>query len=326
MTLSAQVESRPATASRWRPSGRNTRQLVSALFPLVGLAAVIVFFAIVTDGNLVSGRNLLRLLVQALPLLVGAVATTTIFSQNAVDLSMGSVLGLAAVVAAYVSQTNGALAIVAAIAVGAAVGALNGALNGLLRINALILTLAVSFIIRGLLQPLTGYGSVGAGRSLDAFNDTNLKIMTVVVLCGVVYVWYEHSGLGRMARFLGANELAAVQSGIRVTPMRVLGYTVSGIGAAVAGLLTLLRSGAALPATGNMFEFDVIIALVLGGMPVTGGPGSRIRSAVLGALLLTVLTAGMTMWGIDEYSQQITKGVVFVLVLSGSFALVKRDN
>jgi len=294
------------------------------IFPFLGLCLVIAFFAVMTQGTLVNGKNIERIIVQSLPMMIGTIGASFVFAQNVLDMSMGSVLGLSAAMAAYASKIDPALSIVAALATGVLVGLMNGALHGLLKINPIISTMAVSFIIRGMLQPICDYGSVGVAPEVLKWNDSTLKIVLTLIIFVIGYILFEYTGLGKKCKIVGSSEIAATQSGINVSRIKITGYLITGIAASIAGYLTLLRSGTALPATGNLFEFDVVIALVLGGMPITGGPEARIRSAVIGTLILTILTNGMTLWGIEEYPQQITKGLIFLAVLAISFAFKKK--
>lgn len=298
----------------------NWSSLFTNVFPFLGLVFVIVFFSIVTDGKLTNSKNITRIITQSLPMFIGTIGASFVFSQNILDMSMGSVLGLAAVSAAYASQVDPMLSIIAALVVGIAIGYLNGYLHGVLKINPLIATMAVSFIIRGMLQPICDYGSVGLSTVVVNWNNNTLKTSIVLVVFIFAYVLFEYTGLGKKCKIVGSSEIAATQSGINVKKIKITGYVITGLAAGLAGFLTVLRSGAALPATGNLFEFDVVIALVLGGMPITGGSESKIRSALIGTLILTILTNGMTIWGIEEYPQQITKGLIFLIVLAISFS------
>ncbi|HML68464.1 MAG TPA: ABC transporter permease [Clostridia bacterium] len=295
------------------------------IFPFLGLCLVGVFFSIMTKGMLISGKNIQRIMIQSLPMMVGTIGATFVFSQNILDMSMGSIVGLSAAMAAYASKVHPVLSIIAALFTGIIIGLANGTLHGILKINPIISTMAVSFIIRGLMQPICDYGSVGAAPEILKWNDNSIKIGATVILFLIGYILFEYTALGKKCKIVGSSETAATQSGVNVKRIKITGYLITGIAASIAGYLMLLRSGTALPATGNLFEFDVVIALVLGGMPIVGGSESRIRSAVIGTLILTVLTNGMTLWGIEEYPQQITKGLIFLIVLAISFAFKKKD-
>ena len=299
-------------------------RFIAKILPFFGLCFVVIFFSIVTDGLLINSKNIMRIIVQTLPLFIGTIGASFVFSQNILDISMGSILGLSAVMAAYASKISPILAIVAVLVVGFGIGSINGFLHGVLRINPLIATLAMSFIIRGMLQPICDYGSVGLSAAVVGWNDSTLKIIIAAIVFIIAFILFEYTGLGKKCKIVGASEIAATQSGINVTRIKMTGYIITGLMAALAGLLMVLRSGTALPATGTLFEFDVIIALVIGGMPITGGAEAKIRSALIGAFILTILTNGMTLWGIEEYPQQLTKGLIFLAVLAMSFAFKKK--
>lgn len=291
------------------------------IFSVLGLAVVILVFAVMSKGDTIQPRNMMRILDQALPMIIGTTAACFALSQNTLDMSMGSILGMGAAYAAISSQMNIYASPVCAVLVGMGIGLLNGILHGVFRINAMIATMSMSFILRGMLLVVCDSGSLGINYDMYTWNNTTIKLIVGAVYCLIMFLFFQYGSYGKKCRALGAGQDATIQSGLNVTRIKMIAYLITGAGAGLAGFFTILRSGAVVYNTGELFEFDVMIALVLGGMPISGGAEARIRSAVIGSLILAVLTNGMVMLGLGEYAQQITKGLVFLVVLAFTFTL-----
>ena len=114
---------------------------------------------------------------------------------------------------------------------------------------------------------------------------------------------------------IGSGETAAEYSGIRVSAVKITSFVIAGGLAGVAGIFSLLRTGGVIATSGNLLETDVMISLVLGGLPVTGGMKSRFSAVIIGALLLTVLENGLVQLGASVVVQQFIKGIVFLIVI-----------
>ena len=123
---------------------------------------------------------------------------------------------------------------------------------------------------------------------------------------------------------IGAGQISAVQSGVNVARTKFLAFLISGFTCGVVALMTLIRTGAASQSTGASFNFNVMMALVLGGTLMSGGNGVKVRHALIGAALLIILQNGLVLWGIDARSQDIIKGVLFVLMIVATTKLNRR--
>lgn len=241
-------------------------------------------------------------------------------------MSVGAIIGLSGAVAAYTSQVSIPLALVAALAAGLAVGLINGLLNGILGLNSMICTLAMQFILRGILLIICKSGSVGIALEMYDLDSLNLKIVICVVYLIVAWLFFQYHIYGKQCKAVGAGKVSAIQSGINIKKTRMIGYIISGTVSGLAGFFTVIRSGAALYNTGNMVEIDTLIALILGGMAINGGANSKFRSVVIGVVILGVLNNGMVLLGLGTYPQLITKGLVFILVLTLTFTLRTKMN
>lgn len=218
------------------------------------------------------------------------------------------------------------LAFLAACGIGLLIGLINGILHGVLGINAMIATLAMSFILRGILLIVCKSGTLGIAVKMYDLDHIGLKVTVCMVLLIVAWLFFQFHSYGKKCRAVGAGETAAVQSGIPIVLIKVISYLLMGAAAGIAGFFTVIRTGAAMYNTGNMVEFDIVIALILGGMPINGGADSRFRSAVIGVLILGILNNGMVLLGLDTYPQLITKGIIFILVLALTFTIRNKIN
>ena len=288
---------------------------IKELIPFASLILVVVFFQIITDGTLLSLRKLKLILNQSFVLMIGTVPCSFIVAQGDVDFSMGSMVGITAVCAAWVSQSVSFLALPAAMLVGLVLGIVNGLLYVKCRIPSFVVTLSTLMVLRGLTIFISGGGSVSVPFELYDWDNTALKLGIVIVVIAAAAFIFNYTKFGKWCKAIGSGVTAAYQSGVPVGKMRIAGYAISAMMCGLCGFFNMVRAGSAATNTGNFFETDVLIALVLGGMPLSGGSSSKIRCAVIGSLTLAVLVNGFACWSIDEKLQQGIKGVIFLIAV-----------
>ena len=266
-----------------------------------------------------------------------AIGMTFVILSGGIDLSVGSIAGLAGMVAGalihkgvvlagagVVFYPHASLAIVAAVAVGVAIGALNGVLVSRLRVAPFIATLGALYVARGAALLLsggatypnltgdaslgnTGFTWIGAGALLGL----PVPIWLMAVLALVATFVATRTPFGRQVYAVGGNERAALLAGVRVRAVKVRVYVISGFCAALVGILIAAQLGAAHPATGETFELNAIAAVVLGGTSLMGGRGS-ISGTLVGAFVIGVLADGLVLLGVSEFWQMLIKGLVIV--------------
>lgn len=285
------------------------------IIPFISLILVIVFFEIITKGTLLSFRNMKLILNQSFVLIIGSVSCSFIVAQGDVDFSMGSMVGITAVCAAWVSHVVPGLALPAAMLIGLVLGAINGLLYVKFRIPSFVVTLSTLMILRGLTIYIATGGSVSVPFSLYSLDNTKLKLFLVVVIILTATYVFNFTKFGKWCKAIGSGVTAAYQSGVPIGKMRVMGYAISAMMCGFCGFFNMVRAGSAATNTGSFFETDILIALVLGGMPLSGGSTSKIRCAVIGSLTLAILVNGMACWNIDEKLQQGIKGVIFLIAV-----------
>lgn len=299
-------------------SAEKVKSLLRSNFSFAGLLLVVLLFEILTKGKLLGQRNLLNIFNNFFTIGLSAMAFTFIMALGELDLSVGAIVGFAAMAGAFAAKIGLWLVLPAAVASGLLIGFLNAFCIVQLRVASFIGTLAMSFVCRGLTTWLLN-GSVGIPISMRVFDQDWVKLVTFAVLLVVMYLLYEHCAYGKQCRATGSSKEAARQSGVNIKRVRMLAFILSGVACGLVGFFTLVRGCTASSGTGNAFEFDVLLAVLFGGMPLAGGWVVRFRSAVVGSIAMAVLKSGMSLTGIDGMTQQIVQGVILILAVVISF-------
>jgi len=298
---------------RWTTLSRSGIFGVTAA--LIVLIAVMAFIA----PYFWSVNNLLEVVRQVSAIAIIAAGGTFVILTSGIDLSVGSALGLTAMVAIVLANANAPaiVCVLAAILVGAVVGAINGVFIARFALPAFIVTLAALTYIRGFVYVGTG-GTTLVPKSVDYawIGQGNLfGIPVAAIVMVVVYIvgWFvlERTVFGRQVYAIGGNAQAARLSGIPVRRVVFFVYVISGICAGIAGVIVSARLESAVPDLGSGYELNAIAAIVLGGTSLIGGRGSLIGTLV-GALFIAVLSNGMTLLNVQSFYQQIIMGAVIL--------------
>ena len=301
----------------WNDKERRGK-LVRSLVPFAGLIFIIVFFQVTTGGKLLTTKNLQTILNQIFSIILGACGMVFVISQGNLDFSLGSVSGMAAAVAAMVSGAGMAVSLLLALAVGAAIGALNGLLHVGFRAPANIVTLCTQFTFRGIVQVITATGLI-IPMSWNWLDGTTVKIVVTVLLVAATVVTFSYTKFGKYCKAIGSGGVASIQSGVPLDKMKVLAFLLSGAAAGLCGFFSLIRAGSVAPTTGTGLEMNVLLAIVIGGMPLSGGASSKVRAVILGSTMLAFLMNGLVIWGLNDLVQQGVKGVIFLVAVALSF-------
>ena len=300
-------------AARPKLSLKNLRNHFSIIM-LIGLAAVFSLLA-PQFATWTNGRVILE---QSAVLIVVALGATFVIIAGSIDLSVGSVAGLSAVLTAMLISSHGVAAGVAmALAAGALIGLFNGLVFAIGKIPSFIVTLGALTAVRGIILGVTngsptvvkdsGFLSAVAGRHLGISNG----VIIAVVLVILTYIALEKLAFGREIRAIGGGEKVARLSGIRVNRAKITAFILCSLLAAIGGILMVARNRVGDPTQGIGLELQVIAAVVIGGTPLTGGVG-RIWGTVIGALTIGVLSNGLNILGVEPYWQEIITGIVLV--------------
>ncbi len=243
-----------------------------------------------------------NLALQVATTVLAATGLTLVIAAGGIDLSVGSVMALAAAVVAVSLPHGILLATAAALAAGAAIGAANGAMTARFGIQPIVVTLAMLIAGRGLAEVVSNNGQLilitnarFAQLGRGHIGPFSVPALIMVLLLGLAWLAMRETVFGRYVLAVGGSADAARMAGIPVLRTRMLVYTFSGLLAAVAGLVEAARLGASDPAKiGLGMELDAIAAVVVGGTPLAGG-ACNVPGTLIGALLLQVVTTSMNM-------------------------------
>ncbi|MBE6904907.1 MAG: ABC transporter permease [Ruminococcaceae bacterium] len=294
------------------------------------LLILIIFFSIASKAFL-HPNNLFNVARQISTLGIAAVGMTFALLLGGIDLSIGSQITLANIITAWLMVNAGAspvVSILAALLVSTAVGFLNGWVIANIHMPPLIVTLSTMTILEGLAYiisggvPIFGFPESFAfiGQGYVGPIPVPVIIMVIVLLTGAFILNMTY--FGRYFYAVGGNEEASKLSGINVKMVHCMAYTLSGFIAGLAGIVMLSRTNSGQPVAGKGFEFDVLTAVVLGGVSVSGGFG-KISNVVAGVIILGVLNNGMVLMNASSYIQMVVKGSVLLLAV-GFDCLQKR--
>lgn len=295
----------------------------SAFFQKLVLVGVLVLIGIilsVLSREFLSITNLLNVTRQVAFVIITGSAVTLLMISGNFDLSVGSILGLTGMFFAYFIPLGLPLGVslVVATLIGATIGLLNGFLVVKLRIPSIIATLGTMYAARGLALVVTGGNSIhlGLGPNFTVLGRGFVGPIPISLLItvGILLLFYfveTRTILGRYAFAIGGNRRTALLSGINVSAMILLLYVFVGTLAGVSGVLMASRLGVGQPMVGQGFEFDVIVAVILGGTSLEGGEGS-VFGMLIGAFIVGFIANGLNLLGIHSFYQSILKGAVLV--------------
>jgi ribose transport system permease protein len=278
------------------------------------------------QSDFLKPANLLAVVDRIVVIAVIAIGMTMVIITAGIDLSVGSLIALSAVVGTLVmKQLGGSAAPPWAVAAGflagtlfcGALGALGGALVAQFRVAPFITTLALMMVARGLAFLITGGFSIyqvpealpwlGQGRSFGVPNT----VILLALLYLLAHVFMSRTRLGRHVYAVGGNEEAARLSGVPVKRVLVFVYAASGLAAGIGGCIQASQLDTGTPNSGQMYEMYVIAAVVVGGTSLAGGSG-KILGTLIGAFIISVIQNGMNLLGIESYTQNVVLGLVIL--------------
>jgi galactofuranose transport system permease protein len=278
-------------------------------------------------------RNLENVVAQSSFLGLIAVGMTFVIISKGIDLSVGSLLALGGVLAAFSVQVAGALALLVPVLACGAIGLLNGLLIAKAKMAPFIVTLAALLGVRGLVLAIAGERTIAIsdapvftwfGRGEVLGIDVPIYIMILAFAVGALVL--NRTSYGQAIFAIGGSEDAAQLMGVPVDRTKIVAYTVSGALAGLAGALLAARLSAGQPVVGAAWELDAIAAVVVGGTLLTGGYGTMSGSLV-GVLLLGVLQNLINQVGtLSSYTQQMASGAFLIIVVTIQIYLTRRRN
>jgi ribose transport system permease protein len=306
-------------SARWTPA-----VLLSRFGFYAALAVLITVFALLSPAFL-TFSNGINVLQQTSTIGIMALGQTLVILAGGIDVSVGAVLGLGGMVSAMAIRDLGAGPL-AAMALGTLSGLVVGIINGVIitrmRIDAFITTLAMLSVVRGLVYILSnqynvnipdGSGFLVLGRGHVA--QVPISVLIFVSLLAVLWLMERRTTIGRSIHALGGNPAAARLCAVPLAGVRTATYAISGACAALAGVIITSQVGIAVPYQGTGYELEVIAAVVVGGVALTGGTGSVLVGA-LGAIFIGVLLNGMALINVPAIWQMVIQGAVIIAAVA----------
>lgn len=317
-------------------SGFRLVPMLLRLRTVIALAVVVVFFAFAAPNFLTSANFLIMAKHIAITAIL-AIGMTFVILTGGIDLSVGSIAGLVGMVAGWlilngvvleplgvVAYPSIPLVILACLCLGGFLGLFNGVLIARFGVAPFIATLGLLYVARGSALLISNgstfpnlVGNVDRGNQgfpwlgSGALLGIPVTVLILVVLALVAAFVARSTPFGRWVYAVGGNERASRLSGVRVDRVKIAVYVISGVCAALVGLILTSELVSAHPASGQTFELNAIAAVVLGGASLAGGRGT-IVGALIGACVIGVLSDGMVMMGVSEFWQMVIKGLVII--------------
>ena len=292
------------------------------------LSLIIVYILMCTVFSILSPyflkvKNFTNILVYMSITGVMAAGVTVTMLLGAMDISQYAIATMASVVAARIIKSGGsiAFAIPAALLMGIACGAFNGACFAFLKIPGIVVTLGTMQIFRGMAYLFAGGATIMINsKTYDVIGKYYIGgflpvcVLILIVVMAVIWVMLKRTKYGRLVYAVGGNENASFLSGINVSFIKFMAMVISGLTAAVAGLITSSQVGAAIPSNGVVNEMPVLSGVILGGISLNGGKG-HISGTILGSLILATIQNGMTLLSISTFYQMIINGSVLIVAV-----------
>ena len=288
--------------------------MIRSILPIAGLIVIFVLFNVLTNGGMWNSRSLL--LSQVYVVVIAAMGVFFIMTMGGLDFSQGSILGMASIVVCLLSKTNIILAVLGGIVTGAAIGAFNGFFYVNRKIKSFIVTICSMFLFRGIIKYLTSNAPIAASMKVYDYDTMTFKLIVTLIVLIAGFVVFRFTKFGTYLKAIGAGEKAAMFAGIRTDRMKFLIYVLSGAITGLAAFLNIAKNGSATANVGNQLETQILIALVLGGMPISCGAKVRFSNIIVGSMLYIVLQNGLRMMGMTTQAMQLIQGVVFLVFVA----------
>lgn len=301
------------------------KSLMTTLVSLIGLILVIVIFEIWTQGRLLSSDNMQSMINQFTLTAIVAIGATCTYGVGNFDVSLGACVCGAAVAAGYVAVATGSLilSLVVCIVVSMILGIIKGVMAAYVQVPYFIFSVVLGSVISAAVLAIMGSETTlylsEAAKPLPEFTYTQLTVVNLIVIlvyfCVGVFL-FRYTGFGLRIKMLGGNTVAARQAGINIVRTRILAFLWASVGIALGAFLLMLRSQVVAYNTASSTGTDVMVAITLGGMALSGGPKTKISAGLIGAVTIIVLNSGLAIVGLDVGERELIRGVIFLAVVA----------
>lgn len=301
----------------------NIRKIAMNLAPLLGLFVLMVAFFIigmVKDINISYGIK--AIVNQSVVVAVVATGAVFIYTLGSFDISLGASVAVSALLGGIAYNKTESLLVMAAVSIGIAVliAIFNSVLASVFNLPVFVTTIAMLSVLNALILVLIKANGTGSEIAVPAvavkqLNNIGFKVVLLVAFFLLCLLVFNFTPVGRKQKFLGGNPICAKLSGISGKKLSIIAFAMSGIGVGLGAFLSTIYAPTLTRNTASSVGMDVIIAIVFGGMPVSGGARSKIYAAVIGAFSMTFLSQIMIMFNLNSGIGQMVKAVIFLVVV-----------
>lgn len=301
------------------------KQHIYDIAAYAGLIVTFILFLIFSGSRL--SYNMATVLQAASAYSIIALGAVFVYSMGYMDVSVGQQVGVYAILMIMITNAMGGTAVgvivsfLVILAIALICGAFNGAVAVWLKLPSIVTSLFLMFFFTGaqlLLMESTGTNSISIEAVIKPADRNMYNVMLVlaiVVVAVIVTYFFKYTKLGKYTRGIGANEVTTAQCGVNTTKWKVIAYMAFGVCVAVGSFIMLTRTGSAGKGTGSGYAMDIMICLILGGMPLSGGMKSKVSSALVGTFTYVLLTNDLTTMGVDLNMINFVKAIIFIAII-----------
>lgn len=299
------------------------KKYIMNLTPLFGLLALFAAFLVIgTIQDINVSYGLKSIINQSVVVAVVATGAIFIYTLGSFDISLGASTAVSALIGGMIYNRTENLFVMLIICVGIAIliGLLNSVLASVFNLPVFVTTIAMLSVLNALVLVLISINGTGSeiavpSAAVKPLNNTAFKIIVLLIFVLLCVFIFSFTKVGRMQKFQGGNPICAKLSGISEKKMAIIAFAMSGIGVGLGAFLSIIYAPTLTRNTASSVGMDVIIAIVFGGMPVSGGARSKIYAAVIGAFSMTLLGQIMVMFNLNSGIGQMVKAAIFILVV-----------
>ena len=295
------------------------RQMLKQLLPYFELLAVVLIFAILTKGQILGLDNLILIWKQSAVLIVCCVGATFVLAHGNLDFSIGANIALSCGLGCIAGNIHPALFLPAILVSAVVLDLLMCYIHISCKVPAIVVSWAMMFCNQGIMTFLSAEYDLRIPDQFIFLDNDLTYILAVLVVVAAGAFLLNYTKLGKYNKAIGSNPVNAQMNGIRVRRYKYLAYLVCGVCIGLASVLTMARGRSVTVLTASSMSVNVLIAVVLGGLPLGGGVKARIHAGVIGALILMILTNGLTMIGVENTWIGAIKGLVFLVAVIATF-------
>lgn len=312
------------TAEKSNSPSKIDTKLIGNLAPYIGLVLVLLVFSVLTKGSLLAANNIQAMINQVIVVSIATLGAVFVFGAGYFDMSIGGTICFSTVMGGYTAIATGSylLTFLVILAVALVLGFLKGWFAANINVPFFIFTIVLSSVISAVVLVIMGSETTislsNAVKEMRAFNFSQMSLINALFLGGfflLCLILFNFTPIGIKVRNMGGNIRSAKQSGIPTKKTTIEVFLISALGCAIAAFVLLLRTRSVSGTTAGSVGTDVMVALVLGGMPLSGGPRSKISAGIIGAMTITILNSGLTIMGLSTGAIQICRGLVFITVV-----------